>query len=100
MMTNRYIKYTSEALEDLFNLNAYIERDCKSPYTARIYMTELEELIQMLGYCADSFPVVPELTEMYHKPVKRVNYKNMAVIFSIEEYVVIERIIPQSMVIY
>ncbi len=99
-MTNRLIKYTSEALQDLLALNAYIELDCKSPYTARVYITGLEERIQILSYCADSFPMVPELAEIYHKPVKRLNYKNMAVIFSIEEFVIIERIIPQNMVIY
>ena len=97
----RDIKYTDEAKEDIFNLNRFIAEECHAPLTALRYMEGLEGRIQWLRNNAELFPVVPELSLTMGYPIRRLNYEKMAVLYFIDDdNAYIQRIIPQSMVIY
>ena len=97
----REIVYSEEATEDIIRLNDYIEGECKAPLTALRYLQGLEGRVQWLRGNADVFPIEPELSFMMGIEIRRLNYKEMAILYSIEEEkVYVHRIIPQSMVIY
>lgn len=97
----RALEYHEEALEDIYQLNGYIEEKCKAPLTARRYLEGMEKSILWLQENADIFPIVPELSLQMGYSIRRLNYEKMAVLYSIDEDIVhIHRIIPQSMVIY
>jgi plasmid stabilization system protein ParE len=92
---------TEEAERDIHDLNDAIEFSYQAPLTASRYVEELNTKMQWLANGADFFPVVPELSYQYGCDIRRLNFKKMAILYSIEgEVVNIHRIIPQSMVIY
>lgn len=92
---------TEEAEADLQELRDIIEFSYQAPLTAKRYVEELNTKMQWLVNGADYFPVVPELSYQYGCDMRRLNFKKMAILYSIEGDIVnIHRIIPQSMVIY
>ena len=57
--------------------------------------------IRTLQNGADMYAVIPELSLEYGMDVRRVNYKQIAVIYTIEDDMVyIQRVMPANMVIY
>lgn len=92
---------TDEAVRDLRDLSDAIEFSYRAPLTAKRYVEELNTKMQWLANGADYFPAVPELSYQYGCDMRRLNFKKMAILYSIEGNIVnIHRIIPQSMVIY
>lgn len=78
-----------------------IEFSYQAPLTAKRYVEELNTKMQWLANGADYFPVVPELSYQFGCDMRRLNFKRMAILYSIEGDIVnILRIIPQNMVIY
>ena len=101
MMTLREVKFTEKALEDLYELDYTIRYNFQAPLTAERYLTGLKQEIQELTRSADLSVVQRKLSQKYGIEIRRVNYKGMAILYSIEEEVVIiQRIIPQNMVIF
>ena len=97
----RELEYLDEAKEDIIRLNDYIENQCKAPLTALRYLQGLEGRIIWLRGNAELFPIVPELSFIMGEEIRRLNYKEMTILYSIDDDLVyIHRIIPQSMVIY
>ena len=92
---------TKEAEKDLQELKDAIEFSYQAPLTAKRYVEELNTKMQWLANGADYFPVVPELSYQFGCDMRRLNFKRMAILYSIEGDIVnILRIIPQNMVIY
>jgi plasmid stabilization system protein ParE len=85
----------------LQELKDAIEFSYQAPLTAKRYVEELNMKMQWLANGADYFPVVPELSYQFGCDMRRLNFKRMAILYSIEGDIVnILRIIPQDMVIY
>ena len=99
-MTQREVKITDAALFDLFDLDYTIRQVYQAPLTAARYVTGLKKQIKGLSKVADLRVVQEELSVEYEKEIRRENYKEMAILFSIEEdeKVYVHRIIPQKLV--
>ena len=95
------ISLTSKALSDVDKLRFAIVFKYRAPLTAKRYLKGLNDLIQSLKIGADSIKVDEELSKQYRLDIRRVNYKEMAILYSVEGNIVyIHRIMPQSMIIY
>ncbi len=92
------IVYTEESVENLNQVFRFIHDDCAAPATARIYMEELKAEVERLRISAGAVSPSLRLTEQMGFEVRRLNYKKMAVLFSVvSDKVIILRILPQSM---
>ena len=87
------------AANDIESLGNVIKYDYKAPLTAFKYVQGLLDVIKSLKYSAGIFSVQPHpsLTDAYGTFVRRVNYKKMAILYTIHtDTVYILRVIPQS----
>jgi len=84
-MIKYHIELSDEALEDIENLENVIIYKFKAPLTAVKYLTELRDEIKLLSHTADALPFYsqPNLIEKCGLYTKRINYKEVAVIFAI-----------------
>jgi len=95
------IVYSKEADNDLQNLSDVIMYKFKAPLTAARYLNGLQKEIKRLPVLADALPyyIRPQLLK-YGQNTKRINYKEMAIIFAIYGPIVyIHRIIPANSII-
>ena len=101
MITLREVILTDNALLDLYELDYTIRQEYQAPLTAERYLTGLKKSVQALSHAADLRVVQSGLSREYGKDIRRENYKEMAILYTIEEdKVFVLRIIPQSLVIY
>jgi aminopeptidase-like protein len=92
------VVYSKEAVSDLQKLSDVIMYKYKAPLTAVSYLNELQKEIKRLSVLADSLPYYtrPQL-QKYGQNTKRINYKQMAIIFAVFGPIVyIHRIIPAN----
>lgn len=95
------ISLTSKALSDVDKLRFAIVFKYRAPLTAKRYLKGLNDTIQSLKIGADSIQIESELSGQYGLDIRRVNYKEMAILYSVEDNIVyIHRIMPQSMIIF
>ena len=100
-MGNYSVVFTTQTNLDITSLRNYILEECLSPLTAKQYIEALFVRIKWLEHNADVFAVVPELSVQMGFDIRRLNFGNMAILFSIEDNCVyVHRIISQNMVIY
>lgn len=94
------VSYTEAAKDDILDLTAYISVTCKAPLTSKEYMSGLFEKIKSLSHSAESFPFYSRKSfAKYGFNVRRINYKKMAIIYSIHGSVVlIQRIIQGALI--
>jgi len=100
-MTKYKIVATEDYEKDLDTLYQVIAIGYKSPITAKRYLAglmytveELELIAGALPYCQNRYVI-----EKYGVFTKRLNYKNVAILFEVENDVVfILRILPQSII--
>ncbi|MBV5342374.1 hypothetical protein JZU68_01730 [bacterium] len=93
------IEYTFSASQDLYNLTYTIVNTYKSPLTAKKYINGLIDEINKLKYSCLAIPFCCQqsITDKFGLGSKRINYKKMAVVFTIvSDTVVIEAIVPQA----
>ncbi len=98
-MKSHKIEYSFLASEDLYNLTNTIVNTYKSPLTAKKYIEGLIDEISKLKYSCLAIPFCSQqsITDKFGLGSKRINYKKMAVIFTIvSNTVVIEAIVPQA----
>lgn len=90
------ILISNDANKDIKHLFDFIENNYHAPLTAKKYIDGLLTAIQFLTLTADSLPIAHrKLFLTYGTNVYRVNYKKMAIIYSIHgDIVYIHRIIP------
>ena len=95
------IVYSNDAVNDLENLSNVIMYKYKAPLTAVRYLNGLQKEIKRLSVIADALPYqLREPFLKYGQNTKRINYKEMAIIFAIYGSIVyIHRIIPASTIV-
>ena len=95
------IKLTEEAKQERKSLAYFIKEEVHAPLTAKRYMLDLEKEIKKLENSAGALAVDEDLSRQLGIEVRRTNYKNMAIIFSVdEENAYVHHIIPQKMVVF
>ena len=95
------ISITEEAMQEEQALFRYLCEEVHAPLTAKRYIAGLRAAIKKLERTAGSLAVDWKLTRQVGFTVRRTNYKNVAIVYSIEENnVYIHHIIPQKMVIF
>jgi plasmid stabilization system protein ParE len=95
------ISYSDEANRDLENLVHTISEKYNSPITAFRYIQGIIETINQMAKNPEGYPIRFNQSLMqYGMFVRRVNYKKMAIIYTInDDMVYIFRIIASSMII-
>ena len=92
---------SERAMKDADIVYDYICNQVLAPMTAATYYNGLINCMYSLRHNADSRVVDLTLSVQYGRPTRRVNYKKYAIIYFIEDnLVIIHRVIPQSMIIY
>ena len=95
------IKLTEQAKQERKSLARFIKDEVHAPLTAKRYMLGLENEIKKLENSAGALAVDEDLSRQLRMEVRRANYKNMAIIYTIEEDTVyVHHIIPQKMVVF
>lgn len=95
------ISLTSKALSDVDKLRFAIVFKYRAPLTAKRYLKGLNETIRSLKIGADSIQIDEELSKQYGLDIRRINYKEMAILYTVEgEKVYILRIMPQSLIVF
>jgi len=92
------IEFSEIAIEDINQLHYVIEFQYKSPLTAFRYGQGLINEIKKLRYTADALPLQTRKSlTRYANNVRRLNYKRIAIIYSISAGTVyILRVIPAN----
>ncbi len=95
-----HIVYSEQSSEDLDNLFDVITFDFKAPQTAFRYIQGIIDTIENLSTIPTAFPVRRNRSLLkYGMDARRVNYKKMAIIYTIHDNIVfIHRIMPGSMI--
>lgn len=94
------IAISEEAQDDLRNLSEAISLEYRAPATAIRYLRGLYAEMQKLSTYAESFPLQtqPSLLKYGHY-VRRVNYKRMAIFYTVHDSTVyIHRIVAASLI--
>ena len=95
------IEYSPDARIDLRELAYTIANTYGMPQTSEKYVRELRAVIESLEHYPERYPIRQNLSlQRYGANVRRVNYKKMAIIYSIVGFVVyVHRVMPSSMVV-
>ncbi len=92
---------SEEANDDLSEYIRFIKDVYKAPMTAEKHYVEIFELLRKLeNFAQVSAPARQKsLLNKYGLGVRRINYKNMAIIYTIHSNIVyVRRIMPQSLI--
>ena len=94
------VEFSEESKNDFVSLSNAIKYEYKSPLTAFRYLRDLKKEISKLQSSADAYQIQTRTSLLqYGANVRRINYKKMAVIYTIHgDIVYIHRIIPASMI--
>lgn len=99
-MIQREVLMTEEAVDDLFRLDYAIREKFQAPLTAYRYLAGLKKKVQKLSGVADLAVINSALSIKYHKNIRLERYKEMTILYYIEDdKVYVHRIIPQKLVI-
>ena len=94
------VKVSDSALEDADKVYDYICNQLCAPQTAARYYQGLINKMRSLERGADSIAVDLLLSSLFGITIRRINYKKLAILYSIsDDIVIIERVIPQKMVV-
>ena len=91
---------TKEARADLKEIANYIADVLKAPLTAKQYANGIVKEITQLKIYAESLPLASHKSvKMYGLSARRRNYKNHAIIYTVEaNTIIIQRIIMETMI--
>lgn len=94
------IIFSNDANNDIKHLFDFIGKVYKAPATAKEYINGLFSTIESLTHSAESMPISNRRSFLkYGLHVQRVNFRKMAIIYSIHgDIVYIHRIIPGAMI--
>jgi len=94
------IRTSKQAHIDIENLHFYIVETCKSPITSKRYIEGIIYKITSLSHSAESHPITSLKSILqYGYNARRINYKKMAIIYTVHQnMVLIRRIIPGSLI--
>ncbi|GHT40251.1 hypothetical protein FACS189437_05590 [Bacteroidia bacterium] len=94
------IELSQQTINDLENLADTISYTYSSPLTSKRYMKELKAKIKSLAKNPEAYPIRFNLSLLHYGiNVRRVNYKKMAIIYTINENTVyVHRVIASSLI--
>lgn len=98
---NKYIIiFSKPSKDDIDDLANYIIGKCKAPKTATEYTKGILKKINSLKNSADSYALCNRWSlHQYGWELRRINYKKMAIIYTIHgNSVLIRRIVPGAMI--
>ena len=94
------VKLSDQALEDADRVYDYILNRVFAPMTAALYYKGLLNKMHSLQKGASAIAVDIKLSAHYGMPIRRVNYKKFAILYSIQgDTVIIEQVLPQKMIL-
>ncbi|MBR1878925.1 MAG: hypothetical protein IJ814_08005 [Paludibacteraceae bacterium] len=76
---------STKARSDIASLRTTIIFQYRAPLTAKRYLAGLNTKIKSLEQGADNVPIELELANQYGMEIRRINYKEMAILYSIEK---------------
>ena len=95
------VKITETALSDIENVHDYIAYELFEPITADKYIRNIYDSIKHLSIYGMSIAVSgrESLHILYGSTVRHINYKKMAIIYTVEvEQIIIQRIVAGSLI--
>ncbi|MEA4950817.1 MAG: type II toxin-antitoxin system RelE/ParE family toxin [Petrimonas sp.] len=97
-MKKFHVVVSEEAASDIDNLFDFIVTEYKSELTATRYINGLERTIQSLSQSPEIYRLqTASFFMQFDSKVRRINYKKMAIIYSVYgHYVYIQRIVASS----
>lgn len=101
-MKNYSVVLSEQAESDFQKYVDYIMYECNAPITALRHYEELFATLNSLKHSSESFPLQthPTLLRQFGFGVRRINYKKMAIIFTVHDSTVyIHRILAGSMIV-
>ena len=98
----RSIRFKRKAESDIIQFKEFVALECAAPLTAKRQFEMLEKHLDWLEQYAELPAVDVELSIQYGMIIRTIPFgKKMTIVYSVEdEYVYIQRIMPQSMIIY
>lgn len=99
-MKSYAIRISKQADIDIENLHLYFFEICKSPITAKRYVEGIFNRIKSLTHSAESYPIssVKSILQ-YGYNARRINYKKMAIIYTVHQKIVlIHRIVSGNLI--
>jgi len=101
-MNKRVVRITDTALQDIENVHDYIAYELFEPITADKYIREIYNAIKHLSFYGASIAVSERdyLLLQYGTTVRNINYKKMAIIYTIENNeIIIQKIIAAALIL-
>ena len=94
------IIYSDDTKKDLSELADTITYEFKAPLTSFRYIRELRKVIHSLKRSPEAYAIqTRQSLQQYGANVRRINYKRMAVIYTVhDDTVYIHRVVPASMI--
>ncbi|GHV11450.1 hypothetical protein FACS1894162_6900 [Bacteroidia bacterium] len=94
------VELSQQSIDDLENLADTISYTYSSPLTSKRYMKGLKAKINSLANNPEAYPIrFNRSFSQYGTFVRRVNYKKMAIIYSVDDNTVcIQRVIASSLI--
>jgi plasmid stabilization system protein ParE len=100
-MRKNIVKITSAALQDIENVHDYIAYELLEPITADKYIRGIYDAIKHLSCYGVSIAVSERsfLLSQYGSNVRNINYKKMAIIYTVENNeIIIQRIMAAALI--
>jgi plasmid stabilization system protein ParE len=101
-MHKNLVRITDTALQDIENVHDYIAYELFEPITADKYIRSIYGAIKHLSFYGVSVAVTERdfLLTQYGSTVRNINYRKMAIIYTVENNeIVIQRIIAASLIL-
>jgi plasmid stabilization system protein ParE len=101
-MRKNVVKITNTALQDIDNVHDYIAYELFEPITADKYIRNIYETIKYLTLYGASIAVSERdsLLSQYGSTVRNIQYKKMAIIYTVENNnIIVQRIIAASLIL-
>ena len=101
-MRKNVVKITDIALQDIENVHDYIAYELFEPITADKYIRSIYDAIKHLTFYGASIAVSEKkfLLSQYGSTVRNIHHKKMAIIYTIENNVIIiKRIMAASLIL-
>ncbi len=94
------VAYSKKAKEDIHKLYEFIVFEYKAPITAFRYVQGLFDEIRKLSYSAQSYSIqTQKVFQQYGKNVRKINYKRMTIIYTVNGSVVyIQRVVASLLI--
>ena len=101
-MRKNVVKITDTALHDIENIHDYIAYELFEPVTADKYIRNIYDVIKHLSFYGVSITVSERnfLLSQYGSTVRNINYKKMAIIYTVENNeIIIQRIMASALIL-